>query len=250
MTWSLIFMAVTALVCLFGPAALAIYMIKKRGAKLRAFLLGAAAFAVSQILTRLPLLGLIQGTGWFTLFMMTQPVLYVLLLAFTAGLFEEVARFVGIRLLLKPDMLNWDNAFVFGLGHGGIEAIYLVGINYAVSFVQALSGQHVVEILGTPSSYFLVGGVERVLAVAMHIGFTMMVFYAVKRRKPLYLLAAIAAHMLVDAVVPLLKMAGLTLDVWATEGVFAVLAALLVWMTIRFKPLLKHEGFNNKGEML
>ena len=250
MTWSLILMAVTALVCLLAPTALAIWMIKKRGAKLRAFLLGAAAFAVSQILTRLPLLGVIQGTGWFTLFTMTQPVLYVLLLALTAGLFEEIGRFIGIRYLLKPDMLNWENAFVFGLGHGGIEAFYLVGVSYAVSFVQVLGGQHVAEILGTPASYFLLGGVERVLAVAMHIGFTMLVFYAVKKRKPLYLLAAIAAHMLVDAIVPLLKMTGLTLDVWATEGVFAVLAALLVIITIRFKPLLTHEGFNNEGGTL
>ena len=250
MTLSLIFIAFSALVCLFAPTALAVWMIKKRGAKLRAFLLGAAAFAVSQILTRLPLLGVLQGTAWFTLFSMTQPVLYVLLLAVTAGLFEEFGRFVGIRFLLKPNMLSWDNAFVFGLGHGGIEALYLVGINYAISFVQALSGQHVAEILGTPSSYFLAGGAERVLAVVIHIGLTMLVFYAVKRRKPLFLLAAIAAHMLVDAVLPLLKMTGLTLNVWAAEGVLAVLAVLLVIITIRFKPLLKLEGFNNEGEKL
>ena len=71
-----------------------------------------------------------------------------------------------------------------------------------------------------------------------------------KRRKPLFLLAAIAAHMLVDAVLPLLKMTGLTLNVWAAEGVLAVLAVLLVIITIRFKPLLKLEGFNNEGEKL
>ncbi len=247
MTWSMVWMAVSALICLFAPTAIAIWMIKKRSAKLRAFLLGAAVFAVFQILTRLPLLSLLQGTAWFTLFTMTQPVLYILLLAFTAGLFEEVGRFVGIQFLRKPDMLSWENAFVFGLGHGGIEAFYLVGINYAVSFVQVLGGQHAAEILGTPASYFLVGGVERILAVMMHIGFTMLVFYAVKQRKPLFLLAAIAAHTLVDAAAPLLRMAGVPLDMWTTEGVYAVLAALLAWVTIRFKPLLKQEGFNKEG---
>lgn len=258
MTLPLIFMAVSALVCLFAPTALAIWMIRKRGAKLWAFLLGAIVFAVFQILTRIPLLGLLQNTAWFTLFTATQPVLYILLLAFTAGLFEEVGRFAGLQLLqlvnkklsLKLNIFTWENAFAFGLGHGGIEAFYLVGINYAVFFVQALGGQHAAEMLGTPASYFLLGGVERVLAVAMHIGFTMLVFYAVKHRKPLYLLAAIGAHTLVDAVTPLLKMAGVSLGVWETEGVLAVLAALLVLITIRFKPLLKQEGFNNEGGTL
>ena len=37
---------------------------------------------------------------------------------------------------------------------------------------------------------------------------TMLVFYSVQRRKPLYLLAAVGAHTVVDAVLPLLKLAG------------------------------------------
>jgi uncharacterized membrane protein YhfC len=250
MFWPLVFIALSALVCLFGPAALAVIFIKKRAAKLRAFLLGAAVFAVFQILMRLPLLSMMGNTAWFTLFKITQPVLYILLLAFTAGLFEEVGRFVGIRLFLKRDMLHWDNVFVFGLGHGGIEALFFVGVNYAVLFVQALSGQALAAVVNTPASYFLAAGVERVLAVAMHIGFTMLVFYAVRYRKPLFLLLAVAAHTVVDAVPFLLEIAGVHLGVWATEGVLAVLTALLVLVTIRFKPLLPREGLNNEGGTL
>lgn len=250
MTWHLIFIAVSALVCLLIPTALAIYMIRKRGAKLRAFLLGVLVFTIFQILTRLPLLSLLQGTAWYTLFTVSQPVLYILLLALSAGVFEEIGRFIGIRLLLKRDMLNWENAFVFGLGHGGIEALCLVGLNYAVLFVQTLSGQAIATVINTPALYFLAGGAERVLAVIMHIGFTMLVFYAVKFRRPLYLLAAVAAHTAVDAALPLINIAGAHLSVWASEGVLAVLAALLAWVNIRFKPLLTHEGFDNEGGTL
>jgi uncharacterized membrane protein YhfC len=250
MALPLIFVGVSAVVCLFVPTVLAVIMIKKRGAKLRAFLLGAAVFAVFQLLTRIPLLGWLQTTAGFMLFTMTQPVIYMLLLAFTAGLFEECGRWIGVRLLLIPDMLNWENAFVFGLGHGGIEAFALAGINYAVLFVQALGGQAAATVMSTPASYFLAGGVERVLAVALHIGFTMLVFYAVKKRKMFWLFTAIVAHMAVDAVTPLLKYAGVQLSVWAAEGVLAVMAAVMVFVTIRFKPLLKQEGLNNEGGTL
>ena len=254
MTLSLVFMAVSAVICLFAPTALAIIFVKWHGAKWRAFLIGAAVFTVFQLLTRLPLLSWMQTTAWFTLFKITQPILYGLLLAFTAGLFEEVGRFAGIQLLRKPEMLTWDNAFVFGLGHGGMEAFALVGVNYAVMFVQVLTGQASSEVLSTvvatPASYFLVAGVERMLAVAMHIGFTMLVFYAVKKKKLIWLVIAIAAHTAVDMVAVMISLGYIPVGIWATEGILAVLAALLVLVTIRFKPLLKQEGCNNEGGTL
>lgn len=247
MTWSLVFMALSALVCLFAPTVLAIIFIRKRGAKWRSFLIGAVVFTVFQILTRIPLLQWMQTAAWFPLFTLSQPVVYILLLAFTAGLFEEVGRFAGIQLLRKPGLLDWNNAFVFGLGHGGVEAFWLVGINYAVAFVQSLIGQAPAALISTPASYFLVGGVERMLAVAMHIGFTMLVFYAVKERKALYLLLAIAAHMVVDAATPLLQLAGVSLDVWATEGILAALTVPLILITVRFKKLLGKQFQNIEG---
>ena len=254
MTLSLVLMALSALICLFAPTVLAIILIKKRGAKWRSFLIGAAVFTVFQLLTRIPLLSWMQTTAWFTLFKIAQPVLYGLLLAFTAGLFEEVGRFAGIQLLRKPGLLDWDNAFMFGLGHGGMEAFALAGVNYAVMFGQVLAGKASGEVLSavmaTPASYFLAGGVERVLAVAMHIGFTMLVFYAVKKKKPIWLVIAIAAHTAVDMVAVMISLGYIPVGVWATEGILAVLAAALVWVTIRIKPLLKQEGCNDEGETL
>jgi uncharacterized membrane protein YhfC len=250
MTLSLVFIALSALICLFAPAALAVWMVGKRGAKAWFFLLGAAVFAVFQILTRIPLLRWLQTTAGFTLFSVTQPVLYALLLAFTAGLFEECGRFLGVRFL-PVRFITWENAFVFGLGHGGIEALYLVGLNDAVMFIQVLTGHASVPVLNTvmaaPPTDFLAGGAERILAVIMHIGFTMLVFYAVRIRKPLWLFVAIFAHLAADAIVPLLGLAGVSPGTWGTEGVLALLAAAMAVVTIRFKPLLSRERYDYEG---
>ncbi len=247
MTVSLIFIALSALVCLFGPAALALYMIRKRGAWPMSLLLGAAVFAVFQILTRVPLLGALQNTPSLILFSTTQPLLYALMLALSAGIFEEVGRYIAARGLMKG-RLTWENAVVFGLGHGGLEALWLVGVNFTVLFFQGVGGQAAVQILSSPPTWFLAPGVERVLTVAMHIGFTMLVFYAVKRRKPLWLVIAIAAHMAVDTVAGMISLKLIPVGVWASEGILAVMAALAVLLTMKFKPILSDKNAAQKPE--
>jgi uncharacterized membrane protein YhfC len=45
----------------------------------------------------------------------------------TAGVFEETARYIAYRFLLKEH--NMENGLIYGVGHGGIESIMLVGVN-------------------------------------------------------------------------------------------------------------------------
>ena len=230
---SIAFMCISAIVCLFVPAIAAVIIIKKRNARWKAFLIGIAVFAVTQLLIRIPLLNLLQNTAWFQIFTMTQTELYFILLAFSAGLFEEAGRYFGIRLFLKSDLLTWENGIVFGLGHGGIEAFWLAGIPYTSLIAETVAGKNTALLLTTPSAYFLLGGLERILAVLLHIGFSMLVFYAVKQRKTLYLLYAVAAHTLVDAAAVFMAQSGLS--AWVLEGILAVFAALAVWLTIKMK---------------
>ncbi len=93
------------------------------------FILGVASFAASQLLLRIPLLGELQNAVWFNMFAMTQPLLCGVLVAFSAGLFEETGRFVALKLINR-DLLTWENGVIFGLGHGGVEAFCLTGIYY------------------------------------------------------------------------------------------------------------------------
>ena len=193
MSVSLLFMLVSAAVCLFLPTVVALIYIKKTSASWKAFLLGAIVFTVSQLLTRIPLLGLLQGTAWFQIFTMTNTVVYIFLLALSAGIFEELGRYFGIKLSLKKDMLTWQNGFAFGLGHGGIEAFLLAGLPLVNIIINTISGQNSTAVMSPPAD-FLLGGVERIIAVALHIGLTMLVLYAVRHKKTVYLIFAIAAH--------------------------------------------------------
>ena len=50
----------------------------------------------------------------------------LLVLSLTAGLFEETARWLMLQRFATATR-GWSNAVMFGAGHGGIEAILLIG---------------------------------------------------------------------------------------------------------------------------
>lgn len=236
MDLSLFFMFISAGVCLLGPATAAIILIIKRRASWLMFLLGAVSFTVSQLLLRIPLLGELGGTVWFTMFAITQRTLYLFLIALSAGVFEEAGRFIALRFVNR-DLLTWDNGILFGLGHGGIEAFMLVGLPYVKTIADTLSGVNTTAALNIPSVYYLIGGIERTLAVALHIGFTMLVLYAVKRRKLWFVMLAVALHAVVDMFAVFLQPANVA-QVWLVEGILALFAAAAIFITIKMKPAL------------
>src|SRR5262249_1093349 len=101
---------------------------------------------------------------------------------------------------------------LFGLGHGGIEAMLLVGLGLAASFVfYALfaSGhlpdmgtearEKVVEKLGALRVSDLAPAVlERVMAMTMHVAFSLVVLRAVVRRSLRWLALAVLFHFVID----------------------------------------------------
>ena len=66
------------------------------------FFLGAACFIISQPLSRLPILDHLQQSTGFILVYTLNPLLIGILIAFSAGVFEEGFRFLFKLLLLKP----------------------------------------------------------------------------------------------------------------------------------------------------
>ncbi len=176
----------------------------------------------------------------------------------TAGIFEETARWICFRYLLKKRR-RFSDGIVFGLGHGGAEALLITGIGYLNNFIVAwvlAGGGNLTQSFGIEEPLAsqiaqqfqqltflgsMAGAVERILALTMHVGFTMIVFYGVKRGKSLpALLAAILVHGIIDASIGFWQAAGVT--GWALEGIFAVYtAALVVWVFICYKKLSKEE---------
>src|SRR5690625_7645042 len=81
------------------------------------FGLGILAFVVSQVLLRIPLMQYIgQNSASYSMFSVTQPVLFSIVIGLSAGVFEGLARFISMRfLIIQRDL---ELGFVFGAGHG------------------------------------------------------------------------------------------------------------------------------------
>lgn len=230
---SIVFMIISTVICFGLPIGLAMYFYKKEKISLMAVGVGALIFIVSQISTRLPMLNYLNDKEWFVQSIKSNTIIYILFLALTAGIFEEVGRFIGFKYLLK-NKLNWKNGIAFGIGHGGIEAILLVGMTYVSNIIFSISinsgsFQALVEkapeiaglkeiLINTPSYMFILGGIERILTIVIHIAMTMIVLEGVMKDENKYVVYAILIHALVDFI------AGYNANIFATEGFMFIVA--------------------------
>lgn len=204
----------------------------KRRARLRHllwFLLGAACFALAQPLTRLPLLAALQGTAWFTLFSVLYPLAALACVALSAGIFEEGARFL-FKLLLPPARCSFSQPLLFGLGHGLMEACLVLA-------PAILAGYSLGQLW--------LGVVERLLAVALHICLTVVVWNGFQQgRRARYLLLAVAIHGLVDFVLPALQLLGM--PALAIEAAFAVMVLVMGLYAMRSQKYYSNGGHNDE----
>ena len=90
------------------------------------FVLGFLCFLISQLLLRLPPLQKLQQTTGFTLAYIMNPVLIGVLIALTAGIFEETFRYLFKLFFLKPDKCEISQPIIFGLGHGISEVCMIL----------------------------------------------------------------------------------------------------------------------------
>ena len=174
---------------------------------------------------------------------------YVIYGALAAGLFEETARLVGLRYLCRrtPEALT---GFAYGVGHGGLEAVYIgvLGMVNDLAVAAALNAggaeallagipaeqlplakSQLAALAGTPAPVFLAAGAERLITMALHIALSMLVWMAVTKRLPKWAwAAAVALHAGTDVVAGLYQTGVLT-DVWLTELLVAACTAAVCW---------------------
>lgn len=183
------------------------------------FVLGALAFILSQIVLRMPLLDLLPRYYWYNAMVIQYPSLYYIFLGITAGLFEETARAVFLYCLLRKNRRFCDG-LAFGLGHGGVEAMLFTGAA-VLSILFRLPAYE-----GMTFGMVFIGGLERLFAISMHLGFTVMVLTGIREKKTIrYLLAAIALHGAADASIGFWQAAGITgYYLEAVLGVYALIS--------------------------
>ena len=247
--------AIAVLLELLGPLAVAVWYARRRGVGFQPFLFGAAIFLVFQVLTRVPAVQIISQTvAPHLLGNVPLQVLYMVVLAFTAGLFESVGRWVGYRFLFRDRLAyRLENGVAYGLGHGGFESAVLVGLNQAVSLVLALAvvvaGVGALsevlpaelvrqlstvpqQISHTPWYMTLVAAYERAMTIPFHVAMSLVVLQCFVRGQRRWLWVAVGLHSLLDCSAPaMLSLLGWPVVV--VEAYLTLWAAGAVWYIVR-----------------
>ena len=229
------------------PVAVGVFLARKLGVTWMLFGAGALTFIASQVV-HIPL-----NIGLTTLFakgsLPTPPAEWQLpfnavVLGLTAGLSEELSRYLVYRRFLKSAR-TWRQALMFGAGHGGAEAIIL-GVLVAATFVTMLSlrgsdlsfvpadqrelaTQQIAAFWSAQWYDTLLGAVERVSAMCVQVSLAVIVLQSFTRNNPLWLGLAIVWHAVVDAVA---VVAVQTWGVYWTEaivGLFAMISLMALF---------------------
>ena len=207
--------------------------------------LGAVAFfASSQVLEKIVHLLVLHPQKDGTVPLMTgNPLLYVIYGISMAAIFEETARLIFFKWLEKKRTLEDSDALAYGLGHGGLELIY-IGIasllNLFILFsavesqnpaiMQLLPESTLATINNLAAWQIYLLGLERILALLLQVGLTFWVYQAVRQKKWIYLVAAYGLHALFD-LAPSLSQVGWLSNPLLVEGLLAAEVIIFIYFT-------------------
>ena len=170
-----------------------------------------------------------------------------------AGVFEECGRYIVLKYIMKKDRTR-ENAVIYGIGHGGIEILAVIlpsMITYLAVAVLFSSGNtenalRTLKITEETAAAALptvqaaaafdyplmaMNVMERLFAMFIHIGLSVIVCYGVCSAKNACLPTAIVLHMLADTF-PALYQRGLV-PLWAVEGWAALWTFVIVFIAVK-----------------
>ena len=184
------------------------------------FVLGFLSFLVSQILIRIPLIGILTKNPRFIIFQINNALLVGCLIAISAGIFEEVFRFLFRRFLVREGV-KISEPIIFGLGHSLMEIIYIFAP------VILSSGLSVISPLGI---------IERIIATMIHIELSIIIWNGfLVNKKYLYLLLAVLLHSICDILIPVAMSVGI--GSYALEMLFFAVTVIIGVITLRINRM-------------
>jgi len=241
MNWAML--SVEVAIQLLFPIALGYFLVRRLALRWRIFFIGVLFFIISQIIE----LPIAAGVAIFDLGLERRPWLGALITGLTAGVGEEVARYLAFRFTrTMRDNRTWPAALLLGAGHGGAESILVGLIVIALAIIPALAPDLLpseLSIGGEVAWYaYLLGGLERIFAITVQVSLAVLVFLVFVRRSIGYLFLAMLYHALVDFTV--LGLQAAYENLLLTEGVvfiFALISLGIIWYFRGEEPVLLSE---------
>ena len=246
-------MGTCILISLAAVVAAFLFGRKKLGARVSSFFVGVGTFTLFAMVLESLMHNLIYPTAvgqkiW------GNTLLYALYGGAAAALFEETGRIFAAKTFMRR-FSDTPNAFMYGAGHGGVEALYMGVITQIsnLSLAAAINAGKAGELLSTASGaqydaavqqlralcqsasadYFL-AGFERVLAVALHIALSLILFSGLREKKTGLVVLCYALHFALDAIIVLVNAA---FGIYAAEAFCLVATGLIVLLALKISPL-------------
>lgn len=248
-------MWITAVVSIFLPIVLLIMWRKKMKVRIAPFFVGALIFIVfALVLENISHSIFIIKDSGLSRFVNGNTWAYVLYGALAAGIFEETGRFVAFKFFMKNND-DKESAVTYGIGHGGIESILVVGFSmlssiFLISTLNSMGGidnyvalvpeeshdvvrSSLMSLYTTAPYVYLLGAVERVATIAFHIALSVFVFIAVKRPGKWYFYpAAILLHTFLD-IFAVLYQRGVITNIIIMEAIIIVITLITSYFAYR-----------------
>lgn len=256
-TLSMAGMTVCMLVSVAAVVAAFLYGRKKLGARITPFFVGIGTFTLFALVLESIVHNLIYPTAmgqkiWGNIW------LYALYGGAAAAVFEETGRIFAAKSFLRK-CNDTPNAFMYGAGHGGVEALYLglisqisnlslaatINAGKAGDLLSTLSGaqydaaaEQLRTLCQSDSSAFFLAGFERVLAVAVHIALSLILFRGLREKRGGLVVLCYVLHFALDAILVLINNA---FGIIPAEAFCLVFTGLVVLLALKISPLPKKE---------
>lgn len=232
------------------PIGFVIYLMRRFNLGWKLPVAGALTFILSQVL-HIPLLTLLKPSPTWSV------LVTAILLGLLAGIFEETARYILYKFVLKQAN-TWREGVLVGAGHGGIEAILigfsiiatiatmiamkdaadLSAFNIPADQIEAVK-QQVATFWTTPPYVAFLALLERAFAMCLHISLSVMVLYSVTYQKPIWFWVALFWHAVADSVPVFFRT---TLGAVGLEAIVGISALISLFILFRMKPLFAQEA--------
>ena len=259
----LLAVVVGGVLTVFWPFAILLICRKRMTLSSRNILVGAGVFFVfSQVLEKGLNSYILKLNPTTAAWLSGTPIAYALYGCFAAALFEEIGRYLGMQFLVRGTG-NPGTAVAYGIGHGGIEAILIGGLAAVQTFALGalLNSGRFDATLGTSvppnvladmlaglehltMASVVISSLERLVALLIQIGFSLIVWRGVEQRRLSWLVLAVGLHAAVDFLAGLAQVG--FVSTIAVEWLLLFIGAGLLVLFLRALPRrdIKYDGSN------